>query len=54
MVFLSIVHSKASSIALAAAENIVASSGSRIENMSFLSTAAAATLFPSFRPSAYI
>ena len=34
--------------------NMVASSGSRTENMSLLTTAAAATLFPSFEPSVYI
>ena len=39
------------SIALASDVNIVTSSGSRIENMSFLTTTtAAATLFPSFEP----
>ena len=54
-VFLEIlIYSKASSIALASAVNIFASSGSRIENMSLLTTAAAATLFPSFEPALYI
>ena len=42
------------SIALASAVNIVTSSGSRTENMSLLTTAAAAILFPSFEPSVYI
>ena len=54
-VFLEIlIYSKASSIALASGVNIVASSGSRTENMSLLTTAAAATLFLSFEPSVYI
>ena len=34
--------------------NMVASSGSRTENMSLLTTAAAATLSPPFEPSVYI
>ena len=43
--FKSIIYSKAKSIALASTVNIVASSGSYIENISLLTTAAAATLF---------
>ena len=42
-----------SSIPLASAVYILASSGSRTENMLLLTTAAAATLFPSFEPSVY-
>ena len=46
-----LICSKASSIALASAVNIVALSGSHTENMSLLTTAAVATLFPSFEQS---
>ena len=45
------IYSKASLIAFASAENIVASSGNLAENTYLLITAATATLFLSFEPS---
>ena len=45
------IYSKASPIAFASAENIVALSGSLAENTSLLITAAVATLIFSFQPS---
>ena len=47
-------YSKANSIALDSSVYIVASSGSRIENISLFTTAAATILNPSFEPSMYI
>ena len=47
-------YPKANSIALDSSVYIVASSGSRTENMSLLTTAAATILNPSFEPAMYM